>query len=99
MNRREWVIAIAAAVAAMGVSFAARGQTRPQSPRWEAFCLTADKAQVRQDWTNNDLDKPDGWNRVIQWQSWQGWEPFQVLTTAGGGRISAVCFKHPTPGP
>jgi hypothetical protein len=110
MNRREVLIAVAAATMAVAVSWAGTPAAPPPPPPvpmpavmakpWDAFCLSADKARVEQTWGNDDLDKEVGWNRVIRQYAASGYEPFQLLTAPSDTKrgvpiISAVCFKKP----
>jgi hypothetical protein len=68
------------------------------APRWEAICVGTEKAGVDQHWTNEDLDKPDGWNKAMARYTAQGWEPFEMVSIAAGngklGAIAAVCFRR-----
>jgi hypothetical protein len=109
MNRRELMIAVAAATMAVTVSWAAAPPPPPPPPpaptavaapvrAWESFCIGTDKAGVGQAWANEDLDKENGWNRVIAHYASQGWEPFQIITgtpNRGVAVISAACFRRP----
>lgn len=69
-----------------------------QRVQWEAFCVGTDKAGVDQHWTNNDLDKSDGWNKALARYTAQGWEPFTAMSvTSGNGKLAAIaafCFRR-----
>ncbi len=65
--------------------------------RWDIRCFHREGVGVDEDWANEDLDKPGGWNQALKKLGASGWEPVQLMNPSPGAVISAVCFKRPLP--
>jgi len=69
----------------------AQARETPRAERWDAVCISGDKAGVKSG--INSVDDPRGWNPLISRQGSEGWEPFSV--TADVHDISMICFRRP----